>query len=128
MIHKNLNEMLKIINDSIVYIKTPEGSFALTSIIVAIIGVIVVIYFGIRSDKENSEEKDIRKAGVIDEGVDSTYVNCEGIRSGAGLISKGKGLKSINSKWSSRNEPAEAQRQKFEENKKNYLDPRNSNK
>lgn len=49
-----------------------------------------------RSQKNN---KDQRGAGVIDERVDSTYINCEGIGLDAGIINKGKGMRSINSKW-----------------------------
>lgn len=89
-------------------------------------GLILYYFFGIGKTKK--ETSDTRKAGVIDEGIDSTYINCEGVGQDAGLISKGKGLKSINSKWISRNEVMETQKQKFEENKKNYFDPRNSNK
>lgn len=88
----------------------------------AFIGVVVNFY------KIKKQTKDTRKAGVIDEGINSTYINCEGIGPDAGLINKGKGLKSINSKWISRDEVAEVQKQRFEENKKNHFDSRNSNK
>ncbi|MFA6177499.1 MAG: hypothetical protein WC694_01230 [Candidatus Paceibacterota bacterium] len=94
---------------------------------VTVLGGLILYYlFGIGKPKK--ESADTRKAGVIDEGINSTYIDCEGAGPDAGLISKGKGLKSINSKWSSRDEVVEAQKQRFEENKKNHFDPRNSNK
>ena len=91
-----------------------------------LVGLILYHVFGIGKSKKG--DKDIRRAGVIDEGVNTTFIDREGIGPDAGLISKGKGLKSINNTWSSRDEITGAQKQKFEENKRNYLDPRNSNK
>lgn len=85
---------------------------------VTVIGGLILYYlFGI--GKPKNETRDTRKAGVIDEGINSTYENCEGVGQDAGLISKGKGLRSINSKWSSRDEITEVQKLKFEENKRN---------
>ncbi|MBD3331138.1 hypothetical protein GF354_06490 [Candidatus Peregrinibacteria bacterium] len=54
------------------------------------------ITFGGRKSNKSIEQK---RVGVIDEGVDATYINCEGIGPDGGLISMGKRMKSINSKW-----------------------------
>ena len=82
---------------------------------VTVVGGLILYYiFGIGKTKRNSN--DTRKAGGIDEGVGSTYINCEGIGPDAGLISKGSGLKSING----------IQKKKFEERAQKYPDPRDS--
>jgi len=47
----------------------------------------------------SKKTKDKRKAGVIDEGKESLYINCEGTGPDAGLINKGKRNKFVNSKW-----------------------------
>lgn len=55
----------------------------------------------VEDPKDNKQQREIdqRRAGVIDEGIDTTFIDCEGVGPDAGLISKGKGMKSINSKW-----------------------------
>ena len=52
----------------------------------------VVLPFG----KKNNDK---RKVGVLEEGKDSLYVNCEGVGPDGGLINKGKRNKFINSRW-----------------------------
>ncbi len=67
---------------------------------VTVIGGLILYYiFGIGRAEKN---KGKRRAGVIDEGINSTYINCKGVGPDAGLISQGKGLKSINSEWRSK--------------------------
>jgi len=47
----------------------------------------------------NKKSKDVKRYGVIDEGKDSLYVNCEGVGPDGGLINKGKGNTFINTEW-----------------------------
>ena len=49
--------------------------------------------------KLNKTDINQKRVAVIDEGVGTTFINTEGSGPDGGLISKGKGMKSINSKW-----------------------------
>ncbi len=44
-------------------------------------------------------KKEIRKAGVLCEGKNATFINCEGVGPDAGMIDKGENTTSIDSKW-----------------------------
>lgn len=46
-----------------------------------------------------NKKASIKRYGVIEEGEDSLYVNCEGSGPDGGLLNKGKRTKSINTKW-----------------------------
>jgi len=55
------------------------------------------IIFNIKKPLNNNFDK--RKAGVINEGSGTIFDNCVGVGPDAGIINKGKDMKSINSKW-----------------------------
>ncbi|GEM_PF-4709165 len=74
-----------------------NSSWTITVIGGILVGLVLHYILGIVKSKKY--DKNTKKAGVIDEGIDSTYINSEGVGPDAGLISRGKGLKSINSKW-----------------------------
>lgn len=65
------------------------------TVIGGVIGGLILRY--VFSVEKSKNKEDRKRAGVIDEGLNSTYVDCEGIGPDAGLISKGNGLRSINS-------------------------------
>lgn len=55
----------------------------------------LVVHIG----KTKEQERDLQRVGALDEGIDTTFINCEGVGPDGGLISRGKGLRSINSRW-----------------------------
>lgn len=54
-----------------------------------------------RSNISNLSKK---RVAVIDEGVGTTFINSEGVGPDGGLISRGKDMKSIGSKWTATGE------------------------
>jgi len=44
-------------------------------------------------------KKETRKTGVLCEGKNATFINCEGVGPDAGMIDKGENTTSIDSKW-----------------------------
>jgi len=63
----------------------------------------IIKNFKLKFNFSKKHSKDNRRAGVISEGENATFIDCKGIGPDAGIIDKGKKTTSINSEWESSN-------------------------